>query len=119
MSPADKPLVWLSGEVRTPPFTQAARVETGVLLRQLQRGDNLGMPQSRPMPGIGARCHELRIHDVSASWRLVYRIEPDAIVILAVFRKTTRTTPQPVMDACRRRLRLWEEATREAIPQEE
>jgi hypothetical protein len=57
-----KPLVWLRGEVKTPPFSQAARVEAGVLLRQLQGGAKLGLPHSRPMPGIGARCHEY------ASW---------------------------------------------------
>jgi hypothetical protein len=50
----DKPLVWLRGEVKTSPFSQAARVEAGVLLRQLQCGAKLCLPHSRPMPGI--RC---------------------------------------------------------------
>jgi len=54
----DKPLVWLHGEVRTPPLSTAARVETGVLLRRLQRGEMIGLPHSRPMPLIGARCHD-------------------------------------------------------------
>jgi len=63
MSPGDKPLVWLHGEVRTPPFSKAARLEAGLLLRSLQRGENLSLPQSRPMPSIGPRCHELRIID--------------------------------------------------------
>ncbi|WP_199330509.1 hypothetical protein [Microcoleus sp. FACHB-68] len=57
----DKPLVWLHGEVKTPPFSQEARIETGVLLRRLQQGENLGLPHSRPMPSIGAHCHELRV----------------------------------------------------------
>lgn len=34
------------------------------------------MPHSRPMPGIGSRCHELRIVDVNATWRMVYRVDP-------------------------------------------
>jgi hypothetical protein len=63
MTPNDKPLVWLSGEVKTPPFSQAARLEVGYLLRALQRGDKLSMPLFRPMPSIGPRCHELRIVD--------------------------------------------------------
>jgi hypothetical protein len=45
---ADKPLVWLRGEIKTPPFSAAARVEAGVLLRRLQRGEKLALPRSRP-----------------------------------------------------------------------
>ena len=59
----DKLLVWLHGEIKTPPFTELARVEAGVLLRRLQRGELLGLPHSRPMPAIGQRCHELRVPD--------------------------------------------------------
>lgn len=59
----DKDLIWLSGEVKTPPFSSDARIEAGVLLRRLQKGDSLSLPQSRPMPSIGLRCHELRIND--------------------------------------------------------
>lgn len=39
MEQQSKPLFWLHGEVKTPPFTQAARIEAGVLLRQLQEGE--------------------------------------------------------------------------------
>jgi phage-related protein len=87
VSRKDKPLAWLHGEVKTPPIGQAARVEAGYLLRQLQRGTLLGLPHSRPMPGIGPRCHELRISDESAAWRIVYRVDADAIVIAEVFRE--------------------------------
>jgi len=59
--------MWLHGEVRTPPLTAVARVEAGVLLRRLQRGESLGLPQSRPMPAVGRGCHELRIVDADAS----------------------------------------------------
>jgi hypothetical protein len=41
MSPQDKPLAWLHGEVKTPPFSKAARIESGYLLRQLQRGHTI------------------------------------------------------------------------------
>lgn len=37
----DKPLRWLYGEVKTPPFTQTARLEVGWLLRRLQQGEKL------------------------------------------------------------------------------
>ena len=71
---ADVPLVWLFGEVKTPPFSAEARVEAGFLLRRLQQGETLGLPQSRPMPTIGTGCHELRIPDRSVTWRIVYHV---------------------------------------------
>jgi phage-related protein len=92
MAAGDKPVVWLRGEVKTPPFSFDARIEAGVLLRRLQRGENLSLPHSRPMPSIGTHCHELRIGDQDKSWRIVDRIEDDAIVILEVSRKTTQQT---------------------------
>ncbi len=110
MSPSDRPLVWLHGEIKTPPFSQAARIEAGYLLRLLQKGQALAMPQSKPMPGVGPRCHELRIRDAGADWRIVYRLDGDAVVILEVFSKKTRTTPKTVIDACTRRLREYDRA---------
>lgn len=71
-------------------------------------GEKLSLPHSRPMPAIGARCHELRIDDESKTWRIVYRIDHDAIVILEVFEKKTRTTPKEVIENCKRRMRLYE-----------
>jgi phage-related protein len=56
------------------------------------------------MPVIGSRCHELRVPDGPVSWRIVYYVTGDAVVILEVFRKTTRRTPGPVIAECRRRL---------------
>lgn len=104
MSPRDKPLVWLRGEVKTPPFGANARVEAGFLLRHLQRGELLGLPHSRPMPSVAPGCHELRIVDGDVNWRIMYYIATDAVVILDVFRKKTETTPKSVLDDCRRRL---------------
>lgn len=110
MSPEDKPLVWLHGEVKTPPFGKAARIEAGSLLRQLQKGAVLSLPHSRPMPQLGARCHELRIVDQAVTWRILYRTDPDAIVIAEVFAKKTPQTPKAVLNAGRRRLREYDDA---------
>jgi hypothetical protein len=46
------PLAWLHGVIKSPPFSDAARLEAGFLLRQLQKGVMLSMPHSRPMPSI-------------------------------------------------------------------
>jgi phage-related protein len=102
----DKPL--LEGEVKTPPFSPAARREAGFLLRMLQQGQNLGMPQCRPMPQIGPRCRELRVNDEDGTWRIVCRVDRDAIVIAEVFRKKTRETPQSVITTCRERLTRYD-----------
>src|SRR5580765_7799456 len=108
MASAARPLVWLHGEVKTPPFSQAARIEAGLLLRRLQAGEQLTLPHSRPLPAIGPRCHEIRIHDERVSWRIVHRLDPDAVIIAEVFHKTTRTTPRHVIEMCRRRLRVYD-----------
>jgi len=108
MPRADKPLVWLHGEIKTPPFSAAARIEAGVLLRQVQAGVRLSLPHMRPMPSVGPRCAELRIPDVDATWRILYRLDPDAVVILEVFSKKTPQTPQTVLETCRRRLRQYD-----------
>jgi phage-related protein len=110
VSPIDKPLAWLHGEVKSPPLSPAARLEVGYLLRRLQQGVALGMPRSRPMPSIGPRCHELRIEDGVATWRIMYYLAPDAIVILDVFPKKTQATPKAVIAACKRRLKEYTHA---------
>lgn len=81
-----------------------------MLLRRLQRGHSLSLPHSRPMSAIGRRCHELRIVDAEATWRIVYRIDADAIVVAEVFSKKTQATPKSVVDACKRRLRAYDAA---------
>lgn len=104
----EKELVWLTDAIKTPPFSRAARVEAGFLLRRLQRGDRLAMPYSRPMPQIGPRCHELRVNDERGTWRIVYRIDSDAIVILECFSKKTNETPQRVIEICKSRMQRYD-----------
>ena len=110
MNGNDKPLVWLKGQIRTPPFSEDARIETGMFLRQLQQGHSLGLPHSRPMPTIGRRCHELRITDEEVTWRIIYRVDSDAIVIGEVFPKKSGQTPHKVIDICKQRFRNYDQA---------
>ena len=110
MNAPGKPLVWLRGEIKTPSFSALARVEAGHLLRIVQLGWKVGMPHSRPMPTIAPRCHELRVKDARSDWRIVYRVDADAVVIADIFAKTTRTTPDRTIADCRRRLKLYDDA---------
>ncbi len=80
-----KQLRWLGGEITVPPFSKNAALAAGALLEVVSLGGMPAMPHSRPMPCIGLRCHELRVSDGNRTWRVVYHIAVDAIVLLDVF----------------------------------
>jgi len=65
------------------------------------------------MPAIGRSCHELRITDRSQTWRIVYYIAAEAVVILDVFSKKTQVTPVGIIETCTRRLAAYLRATAE------
>ena len=85
-----------------------ARLKAGYFLRILQGGETLSMPESRQMATIGPRCHELRIRDKDSTWRVVYRLDPDSILIVEVFSKKTQQTPKHVIETCKARLREYD-----------
>lgn len=103
-----KPVVWLHASIKSPPFTAAGRMEAGRMLALVQVGENIPMPISRPMPSVGPRCHELRVRDERHNWRIVYRIDTDAIVAAEVFPKTTQKTPPKVIALCKARLAKYD-----------
>jgi phage-related protein len=94
--------------VKTPPLSVAARREVGFLSRDLQEGKTLSLPHSRPMPSVDAHVHELRVNDEDQTWRVLYRIDSEAIVVLEVFSKKTPQTPQSVIELCKSRLRRYD-----------
>ena len=78
------------------------------MLRKLQAGQLLGLPHSRPMPSIGSSCHELRIPDAGVTWRIIYRVDNDAIVIAEVFPKKQQATPARVIRVSKDRFRRYD-----------
>lgn len=108
--PSRKPVVWLHGEVKTPPFTPEGRQEAGMLLRLLQEGERLGMPQAEPLPDVGPRCGALRVRDAEHNWRIMYRIDSDAVLVVEVYSKKTRTIPDEVIERCKKRLKQYDAA---------
>ena len=52
----------------------------------------------------------MRINDEQKTWRIIYRIDSDAIVIVEVFTKKTQRTPKAVVDRVKRRLKNYDEA---------
>lgn len=107
----EKPVVWLGNEIKTPPFSQSARLDAGYYLRMLQDGELPGMPRCRPMPEIWKRCHELRIPDPESdkTWRIIFRLDPDAIVIGETFAK--KKTPGKVIRVCQKRFKQYDSIT--------
>jgi phage-related protein len=61
------------------------------------------------MASIGRGCHELRVLDRNEAWRVIFRIDGDAIVIVDVFSQKTRQTPPEVVERCKARLRRYDE----------
>lgn len=104
VKPSSKPLVWLRGEVKTPPFSVEARQEAGILLRLLQHGETLGMPHAEALTDVGRRCGALRVRDGDHNWRIMYRVDIDVVLIVDVYDKKTRKIPPGVMGRCRKRL---------------
>lgn len=112
MSETRKPLSWLRGSLHTPPLGTEARRRAGTLLRMLQEGERLAFPDSRPMPEVGPRVHELRVRDRdnSVTWRIFYRIDSDTILVIDWLAKKTRRTPTSVTESCKARLKRYDQA---------
>ncbi len=73
------------------------------------------MPDSRPMPSIAPCCHELRVRDAAKriTWRIMYRVDSDAVVILDIFAKKTPRTPIEVIHRCQERLGRYDQDRKE------
>jgi phage-related protein len=112
--PAPRPLLWLHGEIKTPPFAEEARREAGYLLRMLQLREKLKLPQPEPLPTVGPRCGALRIRDDKHSWRIMYRLDADAVLIVEVYAKKTAKIPDAVIARCKKRLKDYDDAVRTA-----
>ncbi len=112
--PTRQPLVGLHGEVKTPPFTPKGRQEASMLLRLLQRGERLGMPQSEPLTDVCPSCGALRVRDAEHNWRIMFRVDPDAVLVLEVYAKKTRAIPRAVIDRRKQRLKAYDEAVNAA-----
>ncbi len=88
-------------------FSKAVRIDIGGLLFDLQRGENIGMPDARPMPTIAAGAYELRVKDSDGIYRVFYYLKSaDGILVFHAFTKKTQTTPQNEIETARKR--LWE-----------
>ena len=81
------------------------RIRVAELLDLLSKGENLGMPVSRPMPVVAHGVHELRIKDRSGQYRIFYYVKhKDALLVFHLFKKKTQEAPAKELDLARKRL---------------
>jgi phage-related protein len=101
---ADKPIIWLGSRenLLVPPLQRQTQRKAGFLLRQLQMGVKLVDPDFKPMRTIGKNCHGLRLTDAKrGELRIIDRIDRDAILVVDVFFKKSRSTENQVIDRCK------------------
>jgi phage-related protein len=98
-------------ELRTLP--RAVRKRVGAALWNLQLGHRLKMPLSRQLPGVASGVHELRLHDETRDFRVIYCLRPGfGVLVVSAFEKRTARTPLRELALARRRLKdLLHEAT--------
>ena len=87
-------------------FPKEARIRLGKGLFRLQMGEQIGMPNSRPMPGVAAGVSELRVKGDDGSYRAFYYTASSAgILVFHAFVKKTRRTPFLEIELARKRLK--------------
>ena len=87
-------------------FPVAARKIIGQALVELQRGEKLSMPLSRPMKSIGPGVEEIRSKDTSGIYRTFYLARmKDRIVVFHAFVKKTQKTPKKEIKTAKKRLK--------------
>lgn len=67
-----------------------------------------------PTVGTGRRPRgaELRISDAEVTWHVMYRLDGDAVIIVAVFAKRTQATHRAILETCTTRRELYDLHTR-------
>lgn len=87
-------------------FPDEVRRELGKAIFDLQRGEKLAMPLSRPMSSVASGVEELRIRDRHGIYRaLYYTRSPREVLVIHAFVKKTSTTAQDDIAIARKRLK--------------
>lgn len=102
-----KRVVWNKSALETVrSFSAEVRQEIGALLRLLQNGELLGMPQSKPMKQVGTSAFELRVKDRDGIYRVFYvQFDKNRILVPHAFVKKTQKTPLQEIETAQKRLR--------------
>lgn len=87
-------------------FPEDVRREFGKVIFDLQKGEKLSMPLSRPMGSVASGVEELRVRDRSGAYRVFYYTKlADSVLIFHAFVKKTQTTPPTEIALAQKRLK--------------
>ena len=87
-------------------FPEELRREFGKVIFDLQKGEKLSLPLSRPMSSIAAGVEELRVRDPSGAYRVFYYTRlADFVLIFHAFAKKTQKTPPHEIALAQKRLK--------------
>jgi phage-related protein len=74
-------------------FPKEARHDAGYQLERVQRGED--PTDWKPMPSIGPGVREIRVHEDSGEFRVIYlATRPEAVYVLHAFQKKSQKTSQ-------------------------
>jgi phage-related protein len=99
-----KPITFLGDSLdQLRDFPQGVRREAGFQLDRIQRGL---MPENwKPVKTVGKGVNEIRVRDEAGAYRVVYLATfPEAVYVLHVFQKKTRTTAKTDVELAQTRL---------------
>jgi phage-related protein len=87
-------------------FPKEARIRLGRGLFLLQMGQQLGMPNSRPFPGVSAGVSELRVKSEDGGYRaFYYTAASQGVLVFHAFVKKTQQTPPLEIELAKKRLK--------------
>lgn len=87
-------------------FPTDVRKTIGQAILELQKGEKLSMPLSRPVKSIGPGVEEIRNKDLSGIYRTFYLARlKDRIIVFHAFIKKTQKTPQKEIKTAKKRLK--------------
>lgn len=87
-------------------FPANVRKSMGKAILEIQKGANLLMPLSKPMPGVALGVEELRIKDVLGIFRaFYYKKSQHGILVFHAFAKKSQKTPRHEIEMGRKRLK--------------
>lgn len=85
-----------------------AKKDLGSILTKLQKGDEIGYPDTEPMITVASGVFEIRVKEASGIFRAFYLIRvKHGILVFHAFKKKTQKTPKHEIETAQKRLSLF------------
>lgn len=97
-------------------FSRSVKMELGKYIYQLQLGQKLAMPVSRPMPSVGLGAYEIRVRDEAGIYRVFYFLKvKDKVLVFHAFTKKTQATPKGEIRLGKSRLNMLLQEVKDGV----